>query len=63
MHSLVHVAWGVFKHVWFGYLIYSVFEHSRGRSPTDTTASILGVGALVPDPVDMPLTYAGALEY
>lgn len=63
MHSLVHVVWGVFKHVATGYLIYSVVEHGRGRSPTGTTASVLVVGVLFPDFVDKSLTYAGVLEY
>lgn len=63
MHSLVHMVWGVFKHVATGYLIYSVVEHRRDRSPTGRTASILVLGVVFPDLVDKSLTYAGVLTY
>lgn len=63
MHSLVHMAWGVFKHVATGYLIYSVIEHGRDRSPTGATASVLVIGVVFPDLMDKSLTYAGVLTY
>lgn len=63
MHTLAHVVWGVAKHVAFGYLVYSVVRHRRGKSPTGKTTAVVVFGVLFPDVVDKPLAYVGVVEY
>jgi len=63
MHTIVHVAWGVSKHVAFGYLVYSILRHGRGLSPTDEATAVLLVGTVFPDLVDKLLVVAGVVGY
>jgi membrane-bound metal-dependent hydrolase YbcI (DUF457 family) len=63
MPLIVDVAWGVGKHLAFGYLVYSLLEHRRGRSPGGAKTVVLLVGVMFPDLVDKPLVLLGVLEY
>lgn len=63
MHTIFHIIWGMSKHVAFGYLVYSLVQHKRGRSPTGRTTSMLLFGIAFPDLIDKTLTLAGAVGY
>lgn len=63
MHTVSHVVWGVSKHLAFGYLVYSVVRHRRGRSPTGWTTVALLVGIAFPDLVDKSLAAASVVGY
>ncbi|MEF8825671.1 MAG: metal-dependent hydrolase [Halapricum sp.] len=63
MHTVAHVVWGVSKHLAFGYLVYSVVQHSLGRAPTGRTASVLLAGTVFPDVADRVLMLAGVVGY
>lgn len=63
MALILDLAWGAGKHLAFGYLVYSLLEHGRGRSPEGRKAVVLLVGVMFPDLVDKPLVLLGILEY
>lgn len=63
MHTELHMVWGLSKHLAFGYLLYSLAQHVRGRSPTGMTTGVLALGIVFPDLIDKPLTFLGILEY
>lgn len=63
MHTIPHIVWGVSKHLAFGYLVYSVLQHSRGRVPTGRTVPLLLAGAMFPDVADRLFLFAGIVTY
>lgn len=62
-HTVVHVVWGVSKHLAAGYLLYSMLQHVRGRSPTGGPTLVLLVGAMFPDLIDKSLVAVGAVSF
>jgi len=63
MHTIPHIVWGVSKHLAFGYLVYSVLQHARGRVPTGRTVPLLLAGTMFPDVADRLLMFAGIVTY
>ncbi len=57
------MAWGVSKHLAFGYLLYSIIHHWRGSSPDWNTVSVLLFATICPDLIDKPLVFSGFLNY
>lgn len=62
-HTVPHVVWGVSKHLAAGYLLYSLIQHARGRSPFGLAVGALLGGSMFPDLVDKPLAAVGVLGY
>lgn len=63
MHTPAHIAWGISKHLAFGYLLYSIIQHWRGGSPDWQTVSVLLFGTMFPDLIDKALVFSGFLGY
>lgn len=45
------------EHLAFGYVLYSLWEHGRGRSPAGVPTLVLAVATQLPDLVDKPLSW------
>lgn len=63
MHTVFHIAWGISKHLAFGYLVYSIVQRLRGEAPTGPQSGMLFVGIVFPDVVDKLLVVLGVLPY
>jgi len=63
MHTIPHVVWGLAKHIAFGYIVFSIIQHIRGRSPSGRATVALLVGVTFPDVIDKSLVFAGILGY
>lgn len=63
MHSISHVLWGFSKHAAFAYVVFSLVQHGRGRSPTGRAVAAVLVGAALPDLVDKSLVAVGLVGY